>query len=446
MRRCVGFLVAAFLALPVLASEVVIEPSGCDSTARIQAAIDAAFVANGGKVTLAGGVHDVRSLRLRSRVELHLRAGAVLRGSRIPEDYDGMIASDSIEPFAGARCAVSDKFAATSTNHWNNAIIRIYGAHDAAVTGDPGSVIDGRNCYDPKGEERFRGPHGISVHFSTNLVFAGYELRNAGNWSHRICLSADVCVDGVSVRGGHDGLDFHACDRVSVKNCDLQTGDDCIAGYDIRGLTVRNCRLNTACSAFRLGGRDILVEDVTVTAPAVFCHRRTLPDADKVDGANPVDRGRRTSLSFFTYYGSPRARGPSANVAFRRCRVTGVERLVHYNFSGSEWWQSGQPLEDVAFEDVVATGLKFPLHVYAPENSSLALVFRRCCLGFADSQKEFAKGANVGTVVADGLEVKNVRGPFLRTWNGVPDFKTSDLKGVEAHTEEAAMPFKVDPV
>ena len=417
-----------------------------NATEAIQRTVDAAFRAGGGRVTLEAGTYDVSSVRLRSGVELYLKRGAVLRASRTPSDYDGIVVRDAVEPFDARRCAGTDALAVSATNHWNNAILRIYGAHDVAVTGEPGSVIDGRNCYDPKGEEKFRGPHGIAVHFSTNVIFGGYELRNAGNWSHRVCLSADVTVRNVKVRGGHDGLDFHACDRVTVTDCDLQTGDDCVAGYDIRNLTVRNCHLNTACSCFRLGGRDIFVEDVVAEAMAVFCHRRSLPKEDLIDGTNPPDRGRRTTLSFFTYYGTPRARGRSENIVFRRCRVSGVERLMHYNFSGSEWWQSGQPLADVTFEDMTVSGLAYPLHAYAPADCPLALTFRRAQIGFAVTVDAFVLGANLGTVSADELDVRGVAGPFLRSWNGSPAFEVRDLKGLSPAVEPAKGTFSVRPI
>ena len=47
-----------------------------------------------------------------------------------------------------------------------------------------------------------------------------------------------------------------------VEDCDIRTGDDCIAGFDNEGLTVRRCRLNSACSDFRIGGHGILVDAV----------------------------------------------------------------------------------------------------------------------------------------------------------------------------------------
>ena len=48
---------------------------------------------------------------------------------------------------------------------YRRAMISAYGESNIAIIGEEGSVIDGRDCFDPDGEEGFRGPHGI---FMTN--------------------------------------------------------------------------------------------------------------------------------------------------------------------------------------------------------------------------------------------------------------------------------------
>ena len=69
-------------------------------TAAIQNAIDACFLAGGGRVVIPCGVFLTGAVRLRSRVELYLESGAVLRGSRDPADYDSF-RSDLLEPLPG---------------------------------------------------------------------------------------------------------------------------------------------------------------------------------------------------------------------------------------------------------------------------------------------------------------------------------------------------------
>ena len=71
----------------------------CDSlqTDKIQAAIDAVFLAGGGRVTVPTGVWRCGGIRLRSNVTLYLESGAIIEASRNPEDYNSYI-NDTIEP------------------------------------------------------------------------------------------------------------------------------------------------------------------------------------------------------------------------------------------------------------------------------------------------------------------------------------------------------------
>lgn len=417
---------------------------GGDDTANIQSAVDRCFRAGGGEVQLAAGEYWVKGLRLRSGITLRLKSGAKLRASRNPADFDGVVSGDTLEPIKPGEFDSDDRFVWTSTNHWNNGIIRIFKARDVAVIGEPGSEIDGRNCYDAKGEEKFRGPHGISVHFSTNLVFQGYTIRDTGNWAHRFCLSADIKVENVTIVGGHDGVDFHGCDRGRVEKCDIRSGDDCIAGFDNSDLVVRDCYLSSSCSIFRIGGKNILGENLTVYGPAEYCHRVSLPLEDKRSGLNPVGRGRRNTLSFFSYYGNPRSRFAPGGIVFRNCRVFGVDRIMHYNFSGNETWQKGAALGDVTFDNVIGSNVAYSLTAYAKAGVPLTLNFRKCRFTFGEFMGEFIKGANVGTINVDGLDIGRLNGPLMRVWGDVvPELNVKKLNGTEPVTEKCGKPFIV---
>ncbi len=420
---------------------------GDDATERIQKAIDTCFGAGGGEVRLGPGEHPVKGLRLRSNVTLHLESGARLLASRDPADYDGVVRSDTVEPFDENLLNANDRLSITSANHWNNAVIRIYRAHDAAVVGEPGSEIDGQNCYDPEGEENYRGPHGIGVHFSSNILCRGYTIRNTGNWAHRFCLSRDIRVEGVSIRGGHDGVDFHACDRALVEDCDIRTGDDCVAGFDNEGLAVRRCRLNSACSDFRIGGRGILVEDIEAWGPGESAFRGSLSKEDKMAGLIPPPGvGRRNTLSFFTFYGNARVRRQPGDIVFRNCRIRGVDKLMHYNFSGNEVWQNGRPLADVTFENVAAEGLGQPSVAYGTAEIPLALRMRGCSIAFADEAPELFRGAFIAETFLSGLRVCGLAGPAFRLWSPPPAIHAGFLDGVQSFFGEGAGDFRTNTI
>ena len=421
---------------------------GDDATERIQKAIDTCFGAGDGEVRLGSGEHPVKGLRLRSNVTLHLESGARLLASRDPADYDGVIERDAVEPFDENLLDANDRLSITSANHWNNAVIRIYRAHDVAIVGEPGSEIDGQNCYDPEGEENYRGPHGIGVHFSSNILCRGYTIRNTGNWAHRFCLSRDIRVEGVAIRGGHDGIDFHACDRARVEDCDIRTGDDCVAGFDNEGLAVRRCRLNSACSDFRIGGRGILVEDIEAWGPGESAFRGSLSKEDKMAGLIPPPGvGRRNTLSFFTFYGNERVRRQPGDIVFRNCRVKCVDKLMHYNFSGNERWQNGKPLADVTFDNVAAEGLSQPSIAYGTEKMPLTLKMRQCALAFAEEAPEMFRGAFIAKADFEALSVRNIPGPFFRLWSAPPSsLSTVMTEGIAHWFGEGTGTFTAKPI
>lgn len=420
--------------------------SGVDATEAVQSAIDGCFLAGGGTVRIPKGSHNVKTLRLRSNVTLYLERDAKLIASRQPDDYVDLICRDRVEPLPDSFFTSRAVGVKESTNRWCRAVIRMFKAHDVAIVGEEGSEIDGRNCFDANGEEKFRGPHAICVNLSTNVSLSGYAVRDAGNFAHYVSRSQGVVVRGVTIRGGHDGIDFfHSCD-ISVEDCDIQSGDDCVAGYGNRNWTIRNCRLNSACSIFRIGGNDVLVDNIEAYGPGKYAHRWTYNRDDLAAGLNPTGYGRRNTLSFFTFFTGKSASRPSGNIVFRNCRVSGVDKLMHLNFVGNEQWQRGPGLHDVMFDSLVAEHLAGPACLYAPAECPVTVRFCNSVVSCENAPGELFRGANVKRFVVDGLEVKGVDGAFLRSWNGSPEWKTNGLKGIPASVEAGNGPFEVKPI
>lgn len=420
MNRIVIFALAGFVA-------------GCqclraDKTQSIQARIDAAAAAGGGRVSLAKGDHPVGSLILKSGVELHLERGARLVGSRDADDYEMDLSSFGLSK--------------SVTRRWSNAMIRIFNAHDVAVTGEEGSEICGRNCFDATGEEGFRGPHAITAYGVTNLVLRGYTVRDAGNFGIYAQGCANVTARDVEVHGGHDAFDFFGCTDVLVEGCRIFSGDDCVAGHGNRNLTVRDCTVNSACSYFRLGGNGILVENCRGTGPAENPHRWSLTDAEKRLEKTPAGSGRRTTLSVFTFFTGKKTPRNAGGIVFRNCRFSGVERLMHYNLSGNERWQQGKGLEDVTFENVTAEGLSVPVVAWGLPETTLELKAKNCRFAFTGPVEEFVRGGYLKELDLKNVTVEGVKGPAVRNWKGAePKMDFEDVKGLEPTSAPATAPF-----
>lgn len=415
------------LTLPPHAFAVIVFDNAADETAEIQRQIDAAHAAGGGRVTVPSGVHLIGSLRLRSNVELHLASGAELRGSRDPEDYFIDLGAWKDNRLVSRRRM--------------NAMIRILGETNVKVTGEPGSLINGRNCFDRQNEEGYRGPHAISVFDSTNLVFSGFTVRDAGNFAFYSSGVSNVRVEGLTIRGGHDGLDFFNARDVLARNCSIHSGDDCVAGFGNRNLTVRDCEMNTACNVFRLGGNGILVENCRVGAGGEFPHRWSLKLSERKLEKTPAGSGRRDTLSCFTYFTGKSVATEADDIVFRNCTFAGARQFIHYNLSGNERWQNGKGLKGVTFENVTAEGLELPSSVYSTSEAPLVLTMKGCRFAFRNPVGEFARGAHVAKIVASDVVVEGAQGPVLRSWEGVPEVTGDGLKGVSPSVERGEGEF-----
>lgn len=435
---------------------VVLYPVPGDNTAYIQRAIDYAYYAGGGAVKLSSGEWDLKSIRLRSRVTLHLGTNAILRASRNIGDYF-ILDEDNVEPvprkwvtheaWSEEQSCSTDNFTRYPASRWNNGIVRLLGAIDSAIIGEPGSVIDGLNPYDPLGEEYYRGPHGISAIGCTNLTLKGYTIRNTGNWAHRIADTANLAVDGVTCLAGHDGIHINGCDGVRIVNCTMKTGDDCVAGFDNSDIVVQNCYLNTACSGFRFAGTRVLIERCELKGPAEYGFRGSLSLEDKANGA-PSGRAKRTNmLSFFTYYadGTHPVRQNAGRIVIRDCVSHGTDRYFHYNY-GNEKWQRGKPMTDITFERVRATGLKLPISVWGDRDVPVKIRFYECELGYDVPMTSLLIGSYIARIDIAGLRVTGVEGPLLRIWNAAvvnPEIWLSGLNGVSGKIQPELGPWTV---
>ena len=466
MKNCMVFcLIAAILTGCVITEcnnspssasfQIRLLPEDGDRTADIQCAIDDCFQKGGGTVRLAKGDYPIGGLRLRSRVTLYLESGCRLLGSRDIERYF-ILEKDAVEPvdpkiisrvgWIRADYVDKDTFHRYPGNRWNNAIIRLYRATDAAIVGETGSMIDGRNAFDPLGEENYRGPLGINAIECRNLTLKGYTVKDSGNWAHRIVDTENLLIDGVTCLAGHDSIHFNGCDDVRIENCILKTGDDCIAGFDNHRVVVRKCYLNTSCSCFRFGGTDVTIEDCVARGPGEYGFRGALTKAEKEAGA-PTPKGTRNNmLSFFTYYADRTCpiREDAKNIVIRDCTVENADRFFHYNYF-NEQWQKGAPLKDIVFERVKACGLKLPLCAWGDAYEPLSLTLKDCRLSFGVKVPELVKGSWIGTLELSDVKVEGADGPLLRLWNAdfAPTVRRKRVEGVNDQVEKAHGQFKV---
>jgi len=419
---------------------------GSTFTAELQGRIDDAWRRGGGEVVVGAGTHELGAVRLRSGITLRLKAGAKILASTNAEDYAGTLLRDKVEPVT--RETLEHGFGEDITRRSQNALFHALLAHDVTVVGEPGSSIDGRNCFDALGAEGYRGPHVFSFVACTNVEFRGVAVENAGDYAYKFVDSRNVVLDGAKAVAGHDGVHFDLCQDVSILNGTFLTGDDSVAGSGCSGIVVSNCTLSSACSAVRLGGRDVLMTDCRIVE-SVYPHRWTLTREEKMRGANPSEvAGRRRSGGFYQGYTGDSAHKNfrPGNILVRNTTVEGCGRFL-LSVSGlpGALWQDGHGIADITFENVSAKGLSFPSVVSASADEPMKLVFRNCSFAF-DRPQEHALLVDNVEVVEENVKLENAGRFLLRRsdigYDDVPEFPSWRVETDDQRAKWGLPPLK----
>ena len=292
--------------------EIVIRPNGKELvTDSVQSAIDKCAREGGGVVHFSEGVYHSGTLELKNNVILQFDKGSLLRGSEKYEDYK------------------------------NDAFIYGKDVSDFAIQGE--GIIDGVDCYNPGGEEGFRGPHCIRLINCKNFALKEFTIINSANWAINCRYCSYVSVDSISIRGGHDGLHTRFCDNFRVNGCDFRTGDDAFAGNDNRDFVVTNCNVNTSCNGFRMGCLNLKVNHCRLWGPGEYIHK---------------SQKRNNMLSAFVHF-SPKDENPelnSGNWLIQNITIENVDHFYMYNYENG-LWQTGRPVTTIRFEGIKAKGL-----------------------------------------------------------------------------------------
>lgn len=314
-------------------------------TQTIQAAIDAVAEKGGGTVTLSGGTYLCGGLRLKSNVTLRLKEGAVLKGSSNYLDY--------------------------GSGEWSDALIKGEDLTNIRVVGK--GIIDGVDCRNPKGEEGFRGPHGILLSGCKDIVIRDITLKRTGNYAILSRNSRDAEIHKVTFFGGHDGIHAQDCRGFRIHDCNIRTGDDCIAGCDNIDFKIVDCRINSSCNGFRFGCDRLLVRGCRIWGPGEYEHQVS---------------DRQNMLSAFVHF-APRDRDPnlpSDRWLIEDVKIDNVGFVYGYDIEKG-LWQTGQPAKRLHFKNIRATDIEKPVRVLGDpsllfeltlENSTIAL--REDCL------------------------------------------------------------------
>ena len=222
------------------------------TTARIQAAIDAAGERGGGVVAIPPGEWTIRTIYLRSGITLRLERGAVLRADTNLEAYPthGRGHNKDRQPYH---------------------LIHAENCHGITIEGD--GTIDGQGpafWHAPPEMQPYFRPKGprisplIELRWCRDVVLRDFVIRESPGWTiHPFCCD-QVTIRGVTIDGhlygpNNDGIDINGCRDVFISDCRISGCDDNIiikATDDARSserIVVTNCILESNCAALGLG-------------------------------------------------------------------------------------------------------------------------------------------------------------------------------------------------
>jgi len=264
------FAITAYGARPGLAGE---------ATSAIRQAIDACASAGGGRVVVPAGEFLTGAIHLRTGVNLHLEAGAILKFSRDPRAYLPVVLT---------------RYEGTELMNYSPFVYAL-AARDIAITG--AGTLDGQAGPDDwwpwAGGGRARGlptmaedrprlidfgargvpvaervfgdghylrPNFIQTYRCENVLIEGVTITNSPMWEIHPVLSTNVIVRNVSINShgpNNDGCNPESSKDVLIEGCTFDTGDDCIAIKSGRNNDGR--RVNVAAENIVI--RDCVMKD-----------------------------------------------------------------------------------------------------------------------------------------------------------------------------------------
>ncbi|CAL1692603.1 hypothetical protein MMB232_02778 [Brevundimonas subvibrioides] len=213
-------------------------------TPAINAAIDAAAAAGGGRVVLGPGRYLSFSIRLRSRITLELADGAILEAAD-PARHDGQYDAPEPNPH--------DAYQDFGHSHWHNSLIWGEDIEDVVLLG-PGLIHGLGLTREGPGAPWSRdhiGDRPLSMGPATPLSPAVFEAEQAamlglGNKAVAIRTGRNIVIRDLTVlKGGHFAFLLTGIDSLLMDGLRIDTDRDGIDLDCVRDARLSNLRVNT---------------------------------------------------------------------------------------------------------------------------------------------------------------------------------------------------------
>lgn len=253
MKSCIFFICFIIIALNALSASV---PTDYDitkygavgdgktlNTEAIQKTIDACSQKGGGKVIIPEGTWVSGTIMLKNNVTINLNEKAILLGSTNIADYQ-----------------VVDGFKDGRGSSMGYCFIGGVNIKNAGITGN--GKIDGNGKLLLEKNGRSKRPFLVRFVRCTNINVTDVHMQGPAAWTMHLFECNNAKAENITIKSrglsNNDGIDVDCCDGVTIKNCDIDSGDDAICFKSTgpkpcRNIEVSGCRLNTNQGAFKIG-------------------------------------------------------------------------------------------------------------------------------------------------------------------------------------------------
>lgn len=281
-----------------------------DCTGAFRRAIAACNKAGGGRVVVPAGNFLTGPIHLRSNVNLHLASGATIRFSQDPTKYlplvfsrwEGMELmnySPFIYAFGQKNIAITGNGTLDGQSNagawwpWNGRAL--YGWKEGAPNQRKArtALVEMIERGVPVSERVFGEGHCLRPQFiqpyrCQNVLIEGVTIKNSPMWEIHPVLCTNVTVQKVKINShgpNNDGCDPESCTDVLIRDCDFDTGDDCIAiksGRNADGrrlnapsqnIVIQGCRMKDGHGGVTIGSeisggvRNVFAENCHMDSP-----------------------------------------------------------------------------------------------------------------------------------------------------------------------------------
>jgi parallel beta-helix repeat protein len=258
------------------------------NTAAFARASKACAEAGGGIIEVPAGHYLSGPIVLGSNTILYLAPGAMLKGSPKLEDYpveaNAVSGESKRSGFVTARDAENVALLGRGIIDGNSLPFHDLNKLHRGSDWEAQYTRQKSDYMNPKyGTETGPLAHGERpgnlVRFINcrKVLLQGITVQNSPTWTMLFHGCDDVNIDGLNINShasgrrvpNDDGMDLRSSSNIRISNCNIQTGDDCIAVFGSQNLVVSNCTLASRSSGVRVGytsgdSRNLIFQNLAI--------------------------------------------------------------------------------------------------------------------------------------------------------------------------------------